>query len=99
MTQLRWVVGSTATLRALLVDAKPKTGITYKWLDSSGRVISAVQYSMSNNNGSTVYEVTLPSLGENDGGTYACVVGNNISTSSQPFDVFVTGWLVIFTYT
>ena len=92
--QLRYVIGSTAILQTLLVGAGPMTGITVRWLDPSDSLIDRVQYNEVDNNGSTVYELTLPSLGENDGGVYTCVVQNHIGISTQTFELFITGRLV-----
>ena len=90
-TQLRWRVGTTAILQTRLVDANPNTGLSYHWLSPSGAMIPNNQYAMLTINGSVVYEVSLPDLTEASGGTYSCVVWNNISHSSQTFELFVTG--------
>ena len=50
-------------------------------------------------NGSTVYELTLPSLEEDDGGIYTCVVENSIGSSRQTFDLFITCRLPLQTMT
>ena len=90
-SQLRWAVNSNALLQTLLVDANPDTGINVQWLDPSSNLINDSQYSTStDNNGSTVYQVTLPSLGENDGGIYTCVVENIIGSSRRTFNLFIT---------
>ena len=90
--ELRWMVGSTATLQTRLVSANPNTGITVRWLNPSGGVIPSSQYSMSGEvTGSVVYGVTLPDLTETSEGVYTCEVNNSIGTSTQTFHIVVTG--------
>ena len=89
---VRVMLGSSATLQTLLVDANPMD-VTVQWLGPSGDVVPDSQYSIFNTSTGTVYTVNLITLSSSSGGVYTCEVENSIGISIVNFTLLVIGQL------
>ena len=92
---VRAILGSNATLQALLLDANPMD-VTVRWLGPSGNLIpeNQCQYSSFNTSNGSVYVLTL-TVTPSSGGVYRCEVENSIGASSVNFTLLVIGEALI----
>ena len=100
-TPVQAMLGSSATLQTLLVNANPMD-VTIRWLGPSGDVVADSQYSSFNISNGTVYIVNLMTLTPSSGGVYTCEIENSIGTSNVNFTLLVIGELtctVVYTST
>ena len=84
------MLGNSATLQTLLVDANPMD-VTVQWLGPSRNLIPDSQYSSFNTSNGTVYTVDLITLTPSSGGVYTCEVENSIGISIVNFTLLVIG--------
>lgn len=90
---VRAILGSNATLQALLLDANPMD-VTVRWLGPSGDLIPESQCQYSSFSNGSVHVLTL-TVTPSSGGVYRCEVENSIGASSVNFTLLVIGEALI----